>query len=236
LLGNNRSRALVTASFVFGLINLSQFPVVYFTIVVIYPVTGLSNFAEVLLEHPYLYYGGTLFSNIIITASCLLAARWLDGSTKKPPVKLYVTFTLLFIFFTLIILFWWEDFSKVISISYLSSFFMGILIIGILLFLFFLYTRLASNHLMFGKENAEESLSATKAGKYAPFVQHLSRRELEVIESILAGNVSYKELSKTLNISVNTVKTHLKHIYQATGVSNIAALSSLFHGYNSNHP
>jgi len=62
----------------------------------------------------------------------------------------------------------------------------------------------------------------------------LSKRELEVIEAVLAGKVSHKDLSSHLNISVNTVKTHLKHIYQTTGVSNIAALSSLFYGYKSN--
>jgi len=108
LLGSNRSRALVAASFVFGLINLAQFPVVYFTIVVIYPVTDLSNFASVIYERPYLYYEGTLFSNVIITASCLLAARWLRNTMLKPPPKLYVSFTLLFVFFTLIVLVWWD--------------------------------------------------------------------------------------------------------------------------------
>jgi len=59
----------------------------------------------------------------------------------------------------------------------------------------------------------------------------LSRRELEVIEAILAGNVRHKQLAAVFNISVSTVKTHLLHIYQTTGVSGIAALSSLFHGY-----
>jgi len=66
---------------------------------------------------------------------------------------------------------------------------------------------------------------------YTPFIKLLSRRELEVIEAILGGNVSHKQLSAALNISVSTVKTHLIHIYQTTGVSSISALSSLFHGY-----
>jgi len=234
LLGNNRSVALVAASFIFGIINLAQFPVVYFTIVVIYPVTDLSNFVSALYDHPYLYYEGILLSNIIITASCLLAARWLRKSMLKPPPKLYVSFTMLFVFFTLIVLVWWGDFSKVTSISYLSSFFMGTLLIGILLSLFFLYTRLSKDNSTSVINNTEStSLSALKADKYAPFIQLLSRRELEIIEAVLAGNVRYKELSSTLNISVNTVKTHLKHIYQATGVSNIAGLFSLFNGYAS---
>jgi DNA-binding CsgD family transcriptional regulator len=73
-------------------------------------------------------------------------------------------------------------------------------------------------------------------GEYKKYIKHLSKRELDVIEAVLAGNYSHKELSKTLNISVNTVKTHLKNIYQTTGVSNITALSSLFYGFTPNHP
>jgi len=97
---------------------------------------------------------------------------------------------------------------------------------SLLFVLFFLYTRLTTDN----------STAGVKTDEYAPFIQHLSRRELEVIEAVLAGNVSYKKLSTALNISVNTVKTHLKHIYQTTGVSSIAALLSLFRGFTPNHP
>jgi DNA-binding CsgD family transcriptional regulator len=78
-----------------------------------------------------------------------------------------------------------------------------------------------------------ESNEAEKSAKYMPFIHLLSLRELEVIEAILAGNVRHKQLSTALNISVSTVKTHLIHIYQTTGVSSIASLLSLFHGYTS---
>jgi len=212
---------------------LAQFPVVYFTAAVIYPVTDLSNFMEESLKFPQLYFGGIFIINIIITVCCLLAARWMRNSMLKPPLKIYTLFNLLFVLFTLTVLVWWEGFALVMSISFLSSFFMGTFLIGILIFLFYLYTRLTEDNVYSGIKNAE---NPPKFFDYTPFVQHLSRRELEVIEAILAGNVSHKELSKTLNISVNTVKTHLKHIYQATGVSNIAGLSALFQGYTSNHP
>jgi len=188
------------------------------------------------LKFPQLYYSGIFLINIIITVCCLLAVRWLRNSKLKPPLKIYIPFILLFILFTLIVLFWWEDISTLMFISFLSSFFMGTLLVGILIFLFYLYTRLTTDYLYSGIKNDQNQLSTAKASDYTPFVQNLSKRELEVIEAILAGNVSHKELSKTLNISVNTVKTHLKHIYQTTGVSSIAALSSLFHGYTSNHP
>ena len=235
LLGNNRLRTLIAASFIFSIINLAQFPVVYFTAVFIHPVTDLSDFLEDSLKLPQLYFGSIFFINILVTVCCLLAAHWLRNTKSKPPLNLYIPFNLMFIIFTLIVLFWLEDFS-LMSMSFLSSFFMGSLLIVILIFLFYLYTRLTADNSSSAVKNTETQTSVEKFDKYTPFIQLLSRRELEVIESILAGNVSYKELSNALNISVNTVKTHLKHIYQTTGVSNIAKLSSLFYGYTSNHP
>jgi DNA-binding CsgD family transcriptional regulator len=235
LLGKNHSRMLTAASFIFSIINLAQFPVVYFTAVFIHPVTDLQIFLEESLKFPQLYYGALFFINILITVCCLLAARWLRNTKLKPPLNLYIPFNLIFILFTLIVLFWLEDFS-LMSMSFLSSFFMGSLLIVILIFLFYLYTRLTADNLSSNINNTETQLSTAKNDKYAPFIHLLSRRELEVIEAILAGNVSYKELSNALNISVNTVKTHLKHIYQTTGVSNITKLSSLFYGYTSDHP
>jgi len=242
LLGNNRLRTLIAASFIFSIINLAQFPIVYFSVVFIYPVTDLPSFLEESLKYPQLYYGALFFINIIIAVCCFLAARWLRNTKSRPPLNLYVPFTLMFIIFTLIILFWLEDFS-LMAMSFLSSFFLGSLLIVILIFLFYLYTRLTADNSPAVIKNIENQIPTPKNDKYAPFIQFLSRRELVVIEAILSGNVSYKELSNALNISVNTVKTHLKHIYQTTGVSNIAGLSSLFYGYTSitpkspdNHP
>jgi len=227
LLGNNRLRTLTAASFIFSVFNLAQFPVVYFYAAVIYPVTNINSLFDVSFKDSRLM-NSVLFSiTIIVTISCLLAARWLRNTMLKPPLKLCVFFILLFVLFTLVIEVWWEDFANVTSISFLSTSFMGVLFIGILLSSFYMFTRLT-------KENTENppSLPSGQTGKYTPFIPLLSKRELEVVEAVLAGNVSHKELSSVLNISVNTVKTHLKHIYQATGVSNIAALSSLFHGYS----
>jgi DNA-binding CsgD family transcriptional regulator len=90
--------------------------------------------------------------------------------------------------------------------------------------------------LIFGHSTEQFKFIDTKKGDYDQYIQCLSKRELEVVEAILAGNDNYKKLATVLNISVNTIKTHLQHIYQATGISNIAALSSLFSGYSSNHP
>jgi DNA-binding CsgD family transcriptional regulator len=238
LLGNNRLRALIAASFIFSIMHLAQIPVFNFHMAFFYPATDVSSFLETGLQIPHMYYVGIFFVTIIITVCCLIAARWSHESRLKPPLKLYVSFNLLFVFFTLIVLLWFEDLIMGLSISYLSTAFLGTLFIGILLFLFYLYTRLTKENLSAVIQEKENplSLAAVKADEYKQFIQQLSRRELNVVEAVLAGNYSYKELSKTLNISVNTVKTHLKNIYQTTGVSNMTALSSLFHGFTSNHP
>lgn len=45
-----------------------------------------------------------------------------------------------------------------------------------------------------------------------------TERELEVIRQLVLGK-SYTEIARDLNVSVNTVKDHLKHIYMKTGYS-----------------
>jgi len=65
-----------------------------------------------------LYYGGIFIINIIVTVCCLLAVRWLRNTKPKPPLKFFVPFILLFVSFTLIVLFWWEDIASVTSMSF----------------------------------------------------------------------------------------------------------------------
>jgi LuxR family maltose regulon positive regulatory protein len=45
-----------------------------------------------------------------------------------------------------------------------------------------------------------------------PLVEPLSERELTVLR-LLAQNQTYQEISQALYVSLNTVKTHVKHIY-----------------------
>ena len=56
----------------------------------------------------------------------------------------------------------------------------------------------------------------------------LTAKEIEVIEKILNGK-SRKEIGDELNISENTVKTHLKHIYDKLGIANKQELVNLLH-------
>jgi len=235
LLGNNRLRALISASFAFSIINIAHLPIIHFIFFVVSPFINSQSHVEFLQSNPNIYYSGILINNIVIGICCFFASRWLRETKLRPPLMLYVIFNLLFILFPLVILAWYEDILKIMSISFLTSAFIGAFFLVIMLFLFYLYTRLATGNLT-ASLNVTKSplpLKAESDDKYTQFIQLLSRRELEVIEAILAGNVSHKQLSAALNISVSTVKTHLIHIYQTTGVSSIAALSSLFHGYTS---
>lgn len=51
----------------------------------------------------------------------------------------------------------------------------------------------------------------------------LTARELDVLELVLSG-ASNKAIAKELSVGLATVKTHLHHIFQKTGISNRSAL------------
>lgn len=53
--------------------------------------------------------------------------------------------------------------------------------------------------------------------------QHLTPREQDVLEALLSG-ASNQAIADRLSLSINTVKTHLKSIYQKEGVRNRQAL------------
>ena len=59
----------------------------------------------------------------------------------------------------------------------------------------------------------------TKTNNFQNFsLQHLSSREKEIVEHLVEGNTS-KEISKTLNLSKNTVDTHRRNILKKTGLN-----------------
>jgi DNA-binding CsgD family transcriptional regulator len=235
LLGSNRLRAFISASFVFSIINLAHLPISHFIFFIVSPLIDSLSYVEFLRENPNIYYCDILLNNIVISVCCLFAAHWLCETKLKPSLRLYLIFNLLFVLFPLAILAWYGDILNVMSISSSIPTFVSTLFLVTMLFLFYLYTRLTTYNLTAGVNIAKDplSLKVENSIQYTPFVQLLSRRELEVIEAVLAGNVRHKQLSSALNISVSTVKTHLIHIYQTTGVSSVAALLSLFHGYTS---
>jgi len=239
LLGDNRQRALISASFTYAVINLAHLPFIYFFLFLFQPFMGSLSWVEFLQQNTHIYYSLTVFSNILIVVCCIFAARWLRETKLKPPLKIFVFFNLMFILFPTMVLALYEEILAVLSISVLVPAFAGIFIIGLMLFLFYLYSRLATEMPALGineirpVEQSSANVTSVDAGKYTQFIKVLSRRELELVEAVLGGNYSYKELSSALNVSTNTVKAHLKNIYKKTGVSNVSALTALFHGYKS---
>jgi DNA-binding CsgD family transcriptional regulator len=119
-----------------------------------------------------------------------------------------------------------------LQVPYWVFVFLGALLLGILLLLFYLYTKYTK---LIGNGNKTNNVinETEKTENNSQFIQQLSRREQEVIEAIVAGNTRYKELAGKLNISVNTVKFHLKNIYQITGVPNLTALSNFLREFSS---
>jgi hypothetical protein len=108
ILGINRLRALISASFAFSIIQLVNIPAIYFVSAVIFLLTNAENIVEAVYQFPEFYHSGIFVYNIFTTVCCLLAARWLREARLKPPVKFYVLFNLLFVFFPFVVLVLWE--------------------------------------------------------------------------------------------------------------------------------
>jgi DNA-binding CsgD family transcriptional regulator len=227
-LGDKRSKMFVAAAFVLCVNISALIPIYYFIATFIYPLTEINNIYEIAYKYPHIYYMLIFSVNAIITGCCLIASHWLRDTKINPPLKIYSIFSFFYIAFSLIVTIWWSDIRKNMSIPFLTTAFMGILLLAILIYLFYLYTKLI------GKNTNINGQKEIPANSNSQFIQKLSRRELEVIRTILEGNNRYKEIADKLNISVNTVKFHLKNIYKITKVSNISDLLSFFNGINLN--
>ena len=60
-----------------------------------------------------------------------------------------------------------------------------------------------------------------------PKVTNLSDRELDVVNGILEG-MSYKLIADQNNISIDTVRSHIKNIYKKLSINSKAQLFNLF--------
>jgi DNA-binding NarL/FixJ family response regulator len=58
--------------------------------------------------------------------------------------------------------------------------------------------------------------SATAEGPHAQFADALTAREAEVL-ALVARGLSNAEIAETLGLSIETIRTHVKHVYMKTG-------------------
>jgi len=231
LLGTNRNRALVSAAYVYSIINVLELPGVFYILEAVNTLLITPN-----ITIQILFFFINFFFNVIVAFCCFLAVRLLRNITVSPPLKLSFIFCLIFISFTVIIYVWLID-ASLSSVSFLSFTLLGLLMVGMQILAFYFFIRFITNKISIIPDGLKfTNAPNTVYGEYAQFVPFLSKREIEVIEAVLAGCLSYKKIAASLNISVNTVKTHLQHIYQTTGVSNIDELLLLFRGFSKNHP
>jgi len=231
LLGHNRLRSFVAASFVLSILHVAEIPLIYFTASITYSFFAPFASLEAIPLMPKRYYLMLFIFNLIIMCCCFLAAHWLCKTKEKPPLKISVCFSLFFISFTIIMSFytitnWLWNIKAVMPLYLWALAFLGTLLVCIPHFALYFFSRLTVHR------KPMPALPDTASAGYAQFIGELSKRELEVIEAVLAGNVSQKELAASLNISINTVKKHLQHIYQTTGTANMTALTVLFSGYS----
>lgn len=64
-----------------------------------------------------------------------------------------------------------------------------------------------------------------------PLVESLSNRELEILDKLVKGML-YKEIGLDLNISTETVRKHVYHIYKKLHVNNRVEAYNKFYGNN----
>ena len=224
LLSTDRRRALVCAAFIFSLFYTIEFPVMFFIGAIARPSLSMIQYFEETTRNQAFYFVYLFFINLAFFAYSFLAAHWIRKTEADSPRKITAFFSLILVSIAVITFVWARDVMVIMSVSSWIAGFLSLLLAVLLLLIFYFYTRLIA-----GKDN-EKDVSYTR------FIHQLSKREQDVIEAVLAGYVSQKDLAAALNISVNTVKTHLKNIYQITGVSSVDALLLIFHGYTPAHP
>lgn len=67
--------------------------------------------------------------------------------------------------------------------------------------------------------DAEQTIEAKSQTPASELIEHLSKRELEVLRLVAKGHTR-KEIATNLILSANTVKTHVRNIYSKLGVNN----------------
>ena len=235
LLGPNRKRALIAAAFIFFVIySATEIFVIFLIVSFTYPLLNLDDAMFITFAIPQFHYAAVFLFNLIVMCHCFLAAHWIRKIPENTPVKSCVLFCLFLFSYSVTTVFWsLMTTTRMPPVSFFPSVLLGALLMSIPIFSLYFFTRLVSKTKSIPANEKESENTAYPAHtEYVQFIGQLSKRELEVISAVLAGSFRYKTLASSLHISVNTVKTHLQHIYQITGTNNIETLSALFSGYS----
>jgi DNA-binding CsgD family transcriptional regulator len=248
LLGPNRKRGLIASVFIFFIIySATEMFVIFLIASFTYPLLNSDNTMHLTFGMPQFHYAAIFLSNLIVMCHCFIAAHWIRKIPENTPIKFCVLFCLFLLFYSVTTVFWSVmSVARMPPVFFSPSVLLGALLMSIPILSLYFFTRLVSRSKSIPANEKESENTAHPEGnlglwprrqvpantEYAQFIGQLSKREMEVISAVLAGSLRYKTLASSLNISVNTVKTHLQHIYQITGVNNIETLSALFSGYS----
>ena len=78
--------------------------------------------------------------------------------------------------------------------------------------------------------NKEDNAMYSKCVRIDENMELLTPQEKKIVKIVLKG-ISYPEAAKLLNISINTLKTHMKNIFNKCNVNSKIELSNKFHMY-----
>lgn len=78
--------------------------------------------------------------------------------------------------------------------------------------------------------NNEDKVLFTKCVRIDDNMEMLTPQERRIVKIVLRG-VTYAETAELLNISINTLKTHMKNIFNKCNVNSKVELSNKFHMY-----
>jgi DNA-binding CsgD family transcriptional regulator len=112
---------------------------------------------------------------------------------------------------------------------FLGCFLLSLFVLSLVIF--YLFVNFASGYsarLLAGELNKTPPVYSPQSGLSPEFIEkyNFTARETEIAVALLRGNPD-KNIGALLNISVDTVKSHLKNIYRKTGVPGRYALMAL---------
>jgi DNA-binding CsgD family transcriptional regulator len=227
LLGDNRKRALVSASFFYAIYTFLDYPIIFIAGAIAQSPLSFLSFSIEKFQTPVNYYLFFFIYDLLRMCCCFLAAHWLRKNKGEPPRNFEIYFSLFYVSFAAILVFWARDIVE-IPVSYLAASLLTTLIVAMYLIVFYIFTRLLSKKKeVSGMEplwTADNGLSPKFSERYS-----LTDRDKDIVDAMMKGK-NNKEIAEAVLISLRTVEKYLQNVYQKTGVSNRFAMYSMIKG------